>query len=168
MTILSLHNLKTALGAKKRKIRRGRGNSSKGNYSGRGMKGQRARSGGKSGLGLKGIRGYLQRIPKRGGFTSFRLKPQIVNLGALEKFFADGETVTPQSLFRKGLIKATGGVKILASGELKKKFIISAHAFSASAKDAIVKAGGQAVIIQQSNKTIKQESKETKKQKAMQ
>lgn len=147
--MLGLHNLKAATGSKKNKIRRGRGNASgRGNYSGRGGKGQRARSGGKAGLVLFGVKTYLQKIPKNRGFKSLANKPAEINLGEISKAYQNGETVDPISLFKKDLIKTSKfGVKILARGGISKALNITADGFSDSAKDAIVKAGGQAIVI---------------------
>jgi large subunit ribosomal protein L15 len=148
MEMLGLHNLTVSQGSKKSKKRLGRGNASKGNQSGRGGKGQRARSGGKSGLILKGIKGYLQKIPKKRGFNSLKIKPAEANLFMLEKAYQAGDTVSPKSLFNKTLIKtAQYGVKILSSGKLTKKLTVKAQYFSTSAAKAIVDAGGTAVVI---------------------
>ena len=149
MSMLGLHNLKAAAGSKKNKIRRGRGNASgRGNYSGRGGKGQRARSGGKSGLVLFGVKTYMQKIPKSRGFKSLADKPAEINLKEIAQAYQQGEAVDPISLFKKGLIKtAKHGVKILARGGISQALNITANGFSASAKDAIVKAGGQAIVI---------------------
>ena len=132
MEMLGLHNLKTVTGSKTAKKRRGRGNASgKGNYSGRGMKGQRARSGGKGGLKLRGVRGYLQRVPKSRGFNSLKVKRAEVNLSQLEAAFKAGEIVTPKIMVARGLIKSVKqGVKVLALGEIKKNLEIKANAFS--------------------------------------
>jgi large subunit ribosomal protein L15 len=148
---LGLHNLKINKGAKKRKRNRvGRGNSSgHGNYSTRGLKGQRARSGGKGGLKRKGMKMILQRIPKYKGMKSPQQPKQIVNLNILEKYFNDGDVVEPKILFKKQFIGSMKrAVKILSNGELKKKLEIQAHQFSAKAKEAIEKAGGRVVILE--------------------
>lgn len=149
-----MHNLELAVGAKRNKRRVGRGNASgKGNYSGRGMKGQRARSGGKNKLALKGIKTYLLRIPKKRGFTSFKIKPAVVNIKVLNSIFKDNDSVTPQVLWRLGLIKDVKyGVKILGEGELTKKLMVKANQFSRTAKNAILKAGGKIEIIRKDNK----------------
>lgn len=146
--MLGLHNLKTALGSKTKKRRVGRGNASgKGNYSGRGNKGQRARSGGKSGLKLRGVKGYLHRIPKTKGFKSLIPRREEINLHDLEKVFNSGDVVTPKILLSRGLIKSVkNGVKVLGQGELKKKLEIKANAFSKTAAQAIIKAGGKIEI----------------------
>lgn len=155
---LSLSNLKPARGsAKKRKII-GRGGK-RGTYSGKGMKGQRARSGGRSGLKALGLKQIIRRVPKNRGFKSLKLKMSVVNISDLEAKFQNGDKVEPKTLLKAGLIDTTlGGVKILGDGELKKKLTIEAHAFSASAKKAIEAAGGE-VIIKEKNKETKAKAK---------
>lgn len=99
---LKLHNLKPAKGATRNKKRVGRGNSSAhGNYSTRGLKGQRARSGGKGGLKLKGFKSNIQSTPKLGGFKSLKSKLAIVNIKDLEKSFENNEVITPAKLVNK-------------------------------------------------------------------
>ena len=139
-----LHNLKT--GPRKRHRRTGRGDSGfRGSYSGRGIKGQRARTGGKSRgkhAGKK-VPKFVFQLPKKRGFKSLYKKWEVVNIGQLSHVFKDGETVTPRALKKKGLIRKTGGVKILGQGTLQKKLIVEAHSFSKSAQDSIMKSGGQ-------------------------
>lgn len=145
---LQLENLRPAWGAKKKRKRVGRGDSSgHGTYSTRGAKGQRARSGGKGGLKLKGLKSNILSIPKLGGFRSLRAKLAIVNLKDLEENFENNDIITPGKLLEKGLIKETrAGVKVLGMGELKKKLIIKINKISASAKEAVEKAGGQVIL----------------------
>ena len=146
---LSLSNLKPAKGSNKRKIRVGRGTSSgHGTYSGRGAKGQRARSGGKGGLKQLGLKGLIQSTPKLGGFKSLKSKLEVVNLKDLEKNFNDNDTITPDILAQKGLIKSVKqGVKILGEGKLTKKFIIKTHKISESAQAMVEENGGQVVFL---------------------
>jgi len=143
---LRLHNLKPRPGAKHRTKRLGIGESSgHGKTSGRGGKGQTARSGGTIRLGFEGGQmPLLRRIPKRGfNNASFRTVCAIVNVEQLNAF-ADGATVTPESLVEVGLIHKLGeGVKILGNGELKKKLTVKVQRVSASAREKITKAGGQ-------------------------
>ena len=158
---LNLYNLKPATGAKKRKIRVGRGLSSgHGTYSGRGAKGQRSRSGGKGGLKAFGLKGIIQSTPKLGGFRSLKPKLEVINLSDLEKNFKDGDIITPEVLKDRGLIgNIKSGVKILGDGKLTKKLTIRVNKISESARAMIAKNGGQ-VISPRAGK--KSESKEEK------
>ncbi|MEK7607188.1 MAG: 50S ribosomal protein L15 [Patescibacteria group bacterium] len=119
MTV-TLHTLKPSPGAQTKTRRLGRGNaSSRGTYSGKGQKGQRARTGGKNGLKLMGMRRMIQNVPKKRGFVSRYAKPAVVNLKDLS-IFAAGSLISPKELVKKGLVRDTGsGVKILGQGELK-------------------------------------------------
>lgn len=141
---------------KKRK-RVGRGGS-RGGTSGKGHKGQKARSGGSVSVGFEGGQMPLyRRLPKR-GFTNARFKRDvvIVSLDQLDKKFNEGDTVTISNLVEKRIIKIkrtkkelkeTGVLtKILGKGSISKKLTVHADAFSASAKQAIENAGGQAVL----------------------
>jgi len=141
---MQLHELKPIhkLKAKKRVGRGGK----RGTYSGRGIKGQKSRSGSKRKPGFEGGKTPLWRqLPKKKGFKSIHLKPTIVNLDVLEKNFSDGDLVIPRRLLKKGLIdNIKTGVKILGQGEIKKKLIIKDCFISKSAKEKIEKAGGEA------------------------
>jgi large subunit ribosomal protein L15 len=143
---MRLHNLKPRPGAKHRTKRLGSGESSgHGKTSGRGGKGQTARSGGSVRLGFEGGQmPLLRRIPKRGfNNTDFRTYYAIVNVEQLNAF-DDGATVTGEVLVEQGVVdKLFDGVKILGGGELKKKLTVKAQRFSASAREKITKAGGQ-------------------------
>lgn len=144
---LVLHNLKPSVGAKKTKKRVGRGLGSTGSYSGRGVKGQRARSGGRSGLQLKGLRSLMLKLPKRRGFHSLKNKPVVINLEVLVKHFVDGATVTPKLIVEKKLVRsAEHGVKILGQGEIKHRLVIKGCFISKSAEEKIVKAGGEIIV----------------------
>lgn len=150
---LNLHTLKPAQPRKERK-RVGRGlGSGKGRYSGRGIKGQKSRSGShKMSPGFEGGQMPIDmRTPKLRGNTSadampvgpFRTYTQPVNVRDLEARFAAGEAVTPEALKAKGLIaKVSVDVKILGVGEPTKKLEVSAHGFSATAREKIAAAGG--------------------------
>ncbi|MFA6993339.1 MAG: 50S ribosomal protein L15 [Patescibacteria group bacterium] len=144
---LSLSNLRPATGSKKHKKRVGRGQASgHGTTATRGGKGQRARAGGRGGLKIKGLKARLQKIPKLRGFRSPYPKNQVINLSALEKNFSAGGSVTPEKLFKNGLLSSlSGGVKILGEGKLTKKLMVKGCSVSASAKEQILKAGGQVV-----------------------
>ncbi len=140
---LTLHNLKVAKGSSKKKKRLGRGNSSgHGNYSTRGLKGQRARSGGKGGLKRLGLRPIILATPKKKGFKSLKEKNQVVNLADLNSNFKDGSLINPTTLLKVGLVKsAKSPIKILGNGDLKlKKLVFSGVAFSESVEEKIKKA----------------------------
>jgi large subunit ribosomal protein L15 len=157
---LNLHSLKPAQQRKARK-RVGRGlGSGKGRYSGRGIKGQKARSGShKLPAGFEGGQMPIDmRLPKLRGNTSadampigpFRTTTVPVNLRDLEARFDNGADVTVDALVEQGLIKNTRtDVKILGQGELRKKLTVTAHAFSATAREKIERAGGKAVALRE-------------------
>lgn len=141
---------------KKRK-RVGRGGS-RGGTSGKGHKGQKARSGGYVRIGYEGGQMPLfRRLPKRGfNNAEFKVQYQLVSLGALEKAFNNGDVVNRESLIQKGLIsgnKSKGSllcsVKILGSGTLSKKLVVHAEAFSKTALEAIKGRGGEAHILRE-------------------
>lgn len=144
---LSLHSLQPKKGSRKSKKRVGRGLGSTGRYSGRGIKGQRSRSGGKSGLKLKGLRKIMLSIPKKRGFKSGRLKPEVVNVADISKNFADGAKISPKTLLKKGLIThGDQGVKILGDGAIAIKVTVADCAVSGAAKTKIEEAGGTVVV----------------------
>ena len=146
---MRLHNLSPRPGAKHRRKRLGCGESSgHGKTSGKGHKGQKARSGGSIRLGFEGGQmPLIRRVPKRGfNNAAFKLKVAFVNLDDLGSF-ADGEAITEQTLRAAGLIRGSfDSVKILGRGEITKKVVIEADAFSASAREAIERAGGTAKV----------------------
>lgn len=146
---MRLEDLAPAAGAKSARKRVGRGiGSGLGKTSARGHKGQKARSGGGKGPAFEGGQTPLQRrLPKR-GFKNFNRKIWAeVNLERLN-CFNDGTEVTPELLAEKGLIKGVyDGVKVLGRGELEKKLVVKAHAFSGSATAKIEAAGGKAEVI---------------------
>jgi large subunit ribosomal protein L15 len=119
---LQAHSLTPASGSHKRSKRVGRGNGSqKGTTAGRGTKGQKARSGGRGGNARRSFRQSLLKVPKLRGFTSFKTKPQTVTLAMIERVFAAGTTVSPETLKRQSLIRdVDAGVKIVSSGKLTK------------------------------------------------
>ena len=157
---LNLSNLKPVQKRVDRK-RVGRGlGSGKGRYSGRGIKGQKSRSGShKMRAGFEGGQMPLyMRVGKQRGATSkdampigpFRTYTQPVNLRELERVFADGDTVNAEALVEKGLLKNTrADVKILGQGELTKKLSVTAHAFSGTAREKITAAGGTATALRE-------------------
>ncbi|MFQ5602867.1 MAG: 50S ribosomal protein L15 [bacterium] len=146
---MDLGSLKYAPGSRKKRKKIGRGQGSgHGGTSGRGHKGQRSRSGSKKRAWFEGGQMPLQRrLPKRGFTNIFKKQFQIVNIKDLAKLSKTKE-INPQVLFETGLIsKKHISVKILGEGELNKALSISAHAFSASAKEKIEKAGGKVTTI---------------------
>jgi large subunit ribosomal protein L15 len=155
---LSLSNLKPAQKRRARK-RVGRGlGSGKGRYSGRGIKGQKARAGShKMRPGFEGgqMPIYMRLGKLRGPHSKdampmgpHRTSTVPVNLRDLERAFEDGADVTLEALVEKGLIKNTRtDVKILGSGEVTKKLTVTAHLFSASAREKIEKAGGSVTAL---------------------
>lgn len=165
---LTLHTIKPAAGSRKKKKRVGRGDASgHGTYSCRGMKGQRSRSGGKSGLRLKGLKQNLLNIPKFPGFKSHKPRMTAVNLDILDKKFGDGEKVNPNILLNKKIVKKLGdGIKILGNGEITKKIIIEKCQLSSGAKKAIEKAGGKVVELEQDIKADKKDSKKSQDKKS--
>src|SRR5271163_1860017 len=145
----SLSTLKPPMGSRKKKVRVGRGMGSKlGKTAGAGNKGQKSRRGYSRRRGFEGGQMPLhRRMPKRGFHNLFRVTYSIVNLEELNVFPA-GETVTPELLRAHGFVRrATDPIKVLGDGELKTKLAIHAHAFSASAKDKITKAGGTFEVV---------------------
>ncbi len=146
--MLTLHNLKRFAKSKKAKKRIGRGNASgHGTYATRGLKGQKSRTGGRKGLIKKGLKTTLQRLPKNKGFKSLKLKEEIINLKDLDKSFSAGAICQPKDYLEKGLIKSPRKIKILGDGKLTKKLKVAAHQFSKTAKTAIIKAGGEVIVI---------------------
>ena len=146
---MNLHELSPAAGSTRPAFRKGRGHGSgNGKTAGRGQKGQWARSGGGVRVGFEGGQMPLaRRLPKRGFNNIFAERLEAVNVSALNKF-EDGATVTVCDLLEKGVLsKCEHGVKILGNGTLNKKLIVRASAFSASAKEKIVAAGGKYEVV---------------------
>ena len=139
---LKVHHLRPAPGAKTAKTRVGRGEASKGKTAGRGTKGTKARyqvptrfEGGQMPLHM--------RLPKLRGFKNpFRVEYQVVNLDKLSALYPNGGDVTVADLVAKGAVRKGQPVKVLGTGELTVKVSVAVDAYSASAKDAIVAAGG--------------------------
>ena len=140
---LKLHHLRPAPGARTAKTRLGRGEASKGKTAGRGTKGTKARN--TMRLGFEGGQMPLyRRVPKLKGFSNagFTTTYQVVNTGRLAELYPSGGDVTPDDLVANGAIRKGERVKVLADGEISVALRVSAHAFSASARDRIVGAGG--------------------------
>lgn len=147
---MRLDELKPAQRSKTQSKRVGRGGGSgHGTYSGRGGKGQTARSGYRIVPGFEGGQTPVwKRTPKRGFNNPLRRQYSYVNLDKLNEKYKDGEEVNPQNLIERGLIKEIkDGVKILGKGRLKHQLIIKAHRFSRKALAKIAEVGGRAVSL---------------------
>ena len=144
---LKLHHLRPAPGAKTAKTRVGRGEASKGKTSGRGTKGTKARyqvpaafEGGQMPIHM--------RLPKLKGFKNpFRVEYQVVNLDKLSALYPDGGDVNVTSLVERGAVRKGQLVKVLGQGDLGVAVAVTAHKFSASAKEKIAAAGGSTTEI---------------------
>ena len=144
---LKLHHLRPAPGAKTAKTRVGRGEGSKGKTAGRGTKGTKARyqvpaafEGGQMPLHM--------RLPKLKGFKNpFRVEFQVVNLDRLGELYPDGGEVSVDDLVAKGAVRKDSLVKVLGAGDVSVRLEVTAHAFSASARDKITAAGGAATTV---------------------
>ena len=147
---MKLHELRAAAGSTKNRKRRGRGHATgQGTTGGRGMNGQKSRSGGGVRLGFEGGQMPLyRRLPKRGfSNTPFKVRYATINLSDLNRF-EDGALVTPEILKEIGLVKnQLDGIKVLGNGTLEKKVNVKAHKFSSVAKEQIEKMGGKAEVI---------------------
>ena len=145
---MQLHDLKPSRGAHRRPDRVGRGTGSgRGKTSGRGQKGQNARSEGFR-VGFEGGQMPLaQRLPKLPGFKNpFHRQFSVVNLSKLSRF-ADGTKVDADALLEAGLVHEGMEIKILGTGDLKRKLTVEAHFFSVSAREAIEKQGGTVKVL---------------------
>ena len=146
---MSEFNLTVPEGATHKKKIVGRGSSSGwGKTSGKGHKGQQARSGGKVYAGFEGGQMPLYRRVAKKGFSNYPFKKEfyVVNLAMLETKYSDGETVNKESLMQKGLLrKGSLYVKVLGTGDITKKLTVDVDRISASAKEKIEKAGGTIV-----------------------
>ncbi len=144
---LKVHHLRPAPGAKTAKARVGRGEGSKGKTAGRGTKGTGARyqvserfEGGQMPMHM--------RMPKLRGFKNpFRTEYQVVNLDRISALFPEGGDVTVEALVAKGAVRDGELVKVLGTGEITVTVAVTAHKFSASAKDKIEAAGGSATVL---------------------
>ncbi len=144
---LKVHHLRPAPGAKTAKTRKGRGEASKGKTSGRGTKGTKARyqvparfEGGQMPLHM--------RLPKLKGFTNpNKIEFQVVNVAMISKLFPKGGEITVADLVAKGAVRKGQKVKVLGQGDIAVVVKVSADAFSDSARDKIVAAGGSATEI---------------------
>jgi large subunit ribosomal protein L15 len=144
--MIDMSSLRPNKGAKKGKKRVGRGpGSGHGKTSGKGHKGQKARSGGAKPIWFEGGQMPLyRRLPKRGFKNPFRVEYQVVNLDTIERNYSAGEVVDTKSLLEKGILKDEKmPVKILGRGEISKALTFDVEKISESAKSKIEKAGGK-------------------------
>lgn len=150
------NTLKPSPGSTKGKIRVGRGRS-RGNFSGRGVKGAGARTGAKSRAAFEGGQTPLvRRMPKSKGFKNFNKEIfRTVNLNQLS-VFEDGAIVNTESLMEKRVVTRKGKIKLLGTGELKIKLKITVYAASESAKKAVEKAGGELILLEPKKKSEKE------------
>jgi large subunit ribosomal protein L15 len=142
---LKIHHLRPAPGARTARTRLGRGEASKGKTAGRGTKGTKAR--GQVAAAFEGGQMPLhRRLPKLKGFSNqpFKTTYQVVNLDRLAALYPDGGDVTPGDLAARGAVRPGELVKVLGSGEATAGLRVTAHAFSASAREKITAAGGTA------------------------
>ena len=144
---LKVHHLRPAPGAHTAKTRVGRGQGSKGKTAGRGTKGSAARN--NVGENFEGGQMPMHmRVPKLRGFKNpFRTEYQIVNLDKLDALFPEGGSVDVADLVAAGAVRDGHLVKVLGAGDISVALQVSAHAFSASAKEKIAAAGGSATQI---------------------
>ncbi len=161
---MSLHEINQDIHKHKRPNRKGRGlGSGQGKTAGRGHKGQFARAGWKAlPIFQGGGSPLVRRVPKRGFTNAAALIVGEINVGDLEELFDANATISPDSLKEAGILKKRFDVlKVLGDGELTKKLTVSAHRFSASAKEKIEKAGGKATILP--GRTTVEQKKKAKK-----
>ena len=143
---LKVHHLRPAPGAKRDRIRKGRGEASKGKTAGRGTKGTKARY--QVPAGFEGGQMPLHmRLPKLKGFKNpNRVEFQVVNLAKLSELYPNGGEVTVDDLVAKGAVRDGRPVKVLGNGEITVAVQVSAQAFSKSAAEKIAAAGGSATV----------------------
>jgi large subunit ribosomal protein L15 len=141
--MLRIHHLRPAPGSRTERTRVGRGEASKGKTAGRGTKGTKAR--GQVHIGFEGGQMPLQRrVPKLKGFSNTRFKTtyQVINTGRLTELYPQGGEVTPEDLAAKGAVRPGQLVKVLGEGDAGTALRVTAHAFSAAAREKITAAGG--------------------------
>jgi large subunit ribosomal protein L15 len=144
--VIKVHHLRPAPGARTEKTRVGRGEGSKGKTAGRGTKGSKARKNIPASF-EGGQMPIHMRLPKLKGFRNhFKVTFQVVNLDRLAEMFPDGGEIGPVEMATAGAVRKGQPVKVLGTGELGGvRLQVSAHAFSASAKEKIAAAGGSAI-----------------------
>ncbi|MBQ1400922.1 MAG: 50S ribosomal protein L15 [Firmicutes bacterium] len=146
---MKLHELRAAEGSRRNRKRRGRGHATgQGTTGGRGMNGQKSRSGGGVRLGFEGGQMPLyRRLPKRGFTNIWGTEYAVINVDDLNRF-DEGTTVTPALLKEQGIVKdQKDGIKVLGNGELTKNITVQASKFSKTAAEKIEAAGGKAEVI---------------------
>lgn len=164
---MNLNDVHVGIHKNKKPTRIGRGiGSGHGKTAAKGHKGQRSRAGWNQPFVFQGGGSPLvRRVPKRGFFNAFGLTVYAVNVSDLNEFFENGDEVTPELLSTKDLAKGRfDQIKILGDGELTKKLKVSAHQFSATAKEKIEKAGGTVVVLP--GRTPVEDKKKAKKEAA--
>ena len=145
---LRLHHLRPAPGSRTARTRVGRGEASKGKTAGRGTKGTKARN--QVPASFEGGQMPLhRRLPQLRGFSNFKFKTtyQVVNTGRLAELYPEGGDVTPDDLAARGAVRAGEPVKVLGTGDLTTALRVTAHAFSASAREKITAAGGSVTTL---------------------
>ena len=146
---MKLHELRAPEGSTRNPKRKGRGTATgQGKTAGRGMNGQKSRSGGGVRLGFEGGQMPLyRRLPMRGFHNKWATEYTIINVSDLNRFEA-GTEITPELLMAEGLVKQViDGVKVLGNGELEKALTVKASKFTKSAVEKIEAAGGKAEVI---------------------
>ena len=145
---LRLHHLRPAPGSRTARTRVGRGEASKGKTAGRGTKGTKART--QVPASFEGGQMPLhRRLPQLRGFSNFKFKTtyQVVNTGRLAELYPEGGDVTPDDLVARGAVRAGEPVKVFGIGDLTTALRVTAHAFSASAREKITAAGGSVTTL---------------------
>lgn len=142
---VKLHNLKFTEGSRVEKHRKGRGHAAgKGKQAGKGQSGQNKRKGHR--LGFEGGQTpWFRRIGKRGFTNVNHVEYQVVNLKDIEERFENNAQITVEALFEAGLVKRRLPIKLLGNGKLTKKVTITVNKASASALEAVEKAGGKVI-----------------------
>jgi len=146
---LSLHELKPSVGSNHRVKRLGRGNASgHGTTATRGTKGQRARQGGRKGLGQFGVKHFIARLPKVRGFQSTKTKPEIVRISDFKKLAAE-TLIDAKLLHRQGLVASKSSIiKLIGAGTVPTKLTVRVQFISTGARAVIEKNGGKIEIIE--------------------
>ncbi|WP_045213006.1 50S ribosomal protein L15 [Desulfonatronovibrio magnus] len=147
---MNIHDLQPFAEETRERKRLGRGpGSGLGKTSGKGHKGQRSRAGASIPAGFEGGQMPLQRrLPKRGFKNPFQVKYTPVNLKQIVQQFSDSQEVTIEDFYTSGLCPKNYPVKVLADGDLNNAITVTAHKFSKSALDKIIKAGGKAISLE--------------------